>query len=895
MSIQTEHGGLIGREREVEEITTSIMNRALGGVLVCGPSGIGKTAVVDHVLDRLGSRTLPITVYGDSTLRRVPYGALSPVIKGQYLSDVDSPLSVLRLIKSGLRTTAATDLRLPVLVVLRNAHHLDEDSGHLLGQLAVAREVRLLVVSDEPGDKPGELHELCRDGLIKRVDLAALSRDQIARLCQQQLGGIVSAGTVALISDWSQGRPYLAQALISHFVSAGSLRKTNGVWLITSTPESAGEVLIGRVKNFLDDCNPVERQVVEAVASVGCMPIDFAGKMLNATALDGALQLNLLAYSNHHGGAKSCITVAPKLYGEVIRRLMPPGRRVQIIRWLQESLVGQRELESFCASALATLKVELGYPASDRELLEAARQANNGYDPGLAERLSAAVTSPQLAIAARVENARSLVGLGDIEAAAFEVCGLIESATDVQTLCAAAVTEAQIWLRGGGGPEGLLSIARRWTTAEYRLPPQQLDHLGRGSTVLKNFALSLSGDYSASISGLRQFVEEDAPETLAGGFARMLLGEFLAITGHTSEASVPGWRAVSETRPGGLMADHYRAITTRQGVLSVQIRDDTAVAQLLQWHERNAPTQVQYFGGEMTAIEGMMAVRRGRVRAGCELLADGIEVLRHSDPELVLPLALGTAAFACGLLGRLDKSTSYAHDFDALSYQGDLPQQLVSTAYVAAARSWPAVNSTDVSIVVDRAEQARSLGLVHTEAEILEILFLLQHPVPSQRFRAVSDRIDGIGAEAACIMAEVTESSDPAQFTAASDRALESGLLLLGAECLARAAVCNNRLGRWREQHAVLQRLRGLGPTLGDVRTATISGDAMARVELTRREKEIAALAARGAATTEIAHSLTVSPRTVEGHLYRVYLKLGISGREELMQDFLTAGFASDR
>ncbi|WP_024477528.1 helix-turn-helix transcriptional regulator [Arthrobacter sp. CAL618] len=890
MSIQAEPGGLIGREREVEEISASIMNPTIGGVLVCGPSGIGKTAVVDSVLDRLKSKTLSVTVYADSTLRCVPYGALAPVIGGQYLSDVGSPLSVLRLIKSGLRTTAASDLRLPVLVVLRNAHHLDEDSGHLLGQLAVAGEIRLLAVSDEPGDKPIELHELWRDGLVKRVDLAALSRDQTARLCQQQLGGTVSAGTVALIFDWSQGRPYLARALISHFISAGALVETNGVWLISSTPESLGDVLLDRVKNILNECSPAERQVVEAVASVGCMPVALAGKILDAVAMDGAFQLNLLAYSNHHGGAKSCITVAPKLYGEVITSLMPPGRRVQIIRWLQESVVGQSELEAVCASTLVTFKLELGYSVDDHDLLEAARQANNGYAPGLAERFSAAVTSRQFAIAARVENARSLLGLADIEAAASEVSGLIESATDVYALCAAAVTEAQIYLRGGGGPDGLLAIAGRWTKAGHRLPPEQFFHLERGSAVLKNLAFSLAGDYAAAISGLRQIVEEHSPETLASGFARVLLGELSAITGRASDVSGTVWRAVSETRPGGLMADHYRAIITRQGVLSVQIRDDAAVAQLLQWHEQNAPKQVQYFGGEMTAIEGMMEVRRGRVRAGCELLADGIEVLRYSDPELVLPLALGTAAFAWGLVGRLDKSTSYAHDLDALPYQGDLPRRLVSNAYVTVARSWPAVNAPDLSVVVARADQARSLGLVHAEAEILEILFLLQHPVPQQRFRTVSERIDGIGSEAAYIMAEVAESNDPARFTAASDRALDSGLLLLGAECLARAAVCYNRLGKWRAQHAVLQRLRGLGHTLGDVRTAAISDNAMARVALTRREKEIAALAAEGAATSEIAHSLTVSPRTVEGHLYRVYLKLGISGRDELMRGFVSAG-----
>jgi DNA-binding CsgD family transcriptional regulator len=51
---------------------------------------------------------------------------------------------------------------------------------------------------------------------------------------------------------------------------------------------------------------------------------------------------------------------------------------------------------------------------------------------------------------------------------------------------------------------------------------------------------------------------------------------------------------------------------------------------------------------------------------------------------------------------------------------------------------------------------------------------------------------------------------------------------------------------------------------------------------LTRREREIAALAAAGHPNREIAELLVVSPRTIENHLQRVYEKLGISRRAEL-------------
>jgi DNA-binding NarL/FixJ family response regulator len=51
---------------------------------------------------------------------------------------------------------------------------------------------------------------------------------------------------------------------------------------------------------------------------------------------------------------------------------------------------------------------------------------------------------------------------------------------------------------------------------------------------------------------------------------------------------------------------------------------------------------------------------------------------------------------------------------------------------------------------------------------------------------------------------------------------------------------------------------------------------------LTVREREIANLVAAGLSNRDIADRLTVSVRTVEGHLYRACIKLDISDREEL-------------
>jgi DNA-binding NarL/FixJ family response regulator len=52
---------------------------------------------------------------------------------------------------------------------------------------------------------------------------------------------------------------------------------------------------------------------------------------------------------------------------------------------------------------------------------------------------------------------------------------------------------------------------------------------------------------------------------------------------------------------------------------------------------------------------------------------------------------------------------------------------------------------------------------------------------------------------------------------------------------------------------------------------------------LTERELEVLRLAAHGAHTKQIAAQMTVSPRTVEGHLTSIFNKLGVSGRTEAL------------
>jgi DNA-binding CsgD family transcriptional regulator len=73
-------------------------------------------------------------------------------------------------------------------------------------------------------------------------------------------------------------------------------------------------------------------------------------------------------------------------------------------------------------------------------------------------------------------------------------------------------------------------------------------------------------------------------------------------------------------------------------------------------------------------------------------------------------------------------------------------------------------------------------------------------------------------------------------------------------------------------------------PLMPVASTAPHNGSREPLTALTRRELEVARLAASAYTAAEIGHQLHIGERTVESHLASAYLKLGITSRSELIR-----------
>jgi DNA-binding NarL/FixJ family response regulator len=103
----------------------------------------------------------------------------------------------------------------------------------------------------------------------------------------------------------------------------------------------------------------------------------------------------------------------------------------------------------------------------------------------------------------------------------------------------------------------------------------------------------------------------------------------------------------------------------------------------------------------------------------------------------------------------------------------------------------------------------------------------------------------------------------------------------LAAEAVAHAAREHACTGQRGKEIKSSTRAHGLARQ-GGIRTPAVDAAAWP-MPITAREREIVNLVAAGLSNRQIADRLVVSVRTVEGHVYRIFAKLGIDDRDQLV------------
>jgi DNA-binding CsgD family transcriptional regulator len=148
------------------------------------------------------------------------------------------------------------------------------------------------------------------------------------------------------------------------------------------------------------------------------------------------------------------------------------------------------------------------------------------------------------------------------------------------------------------------------------------------------------------------------------------------------------------------------------------------------------------------------------------------------------------------------------------------------------------------------------------------------------RLAELAEICDGPFASARAGLAAALAASDPELLLSVAAGLEAIGADLMAAEAASAAAAAYDRAGDRRKAAAAATAAAACSARCEGARTPLLAAQAAA--PLTARQRDIAALAAAGTPSKDIAAALHLSVRTVENHLQGVYAKLGVTTRREL-------------
>ncbi|MEU0943566.1 LuxR C-terminal-related transcriptional regulator [Streptomyces canus] len=279
-----------GREDELELVRRSVAG-GRQGMVVTGPAGRGKTRLVTEAV----RGTDCARVAGTPETRGLPFAAFAHL-----LPETVSLHRAVQLLSS---------VR---LLLVDDAHLLDDVSAALVHQLAVHGRTRLLVVATDGARVPGAITRLWTGELLPRLVLEPLPREGTAQLLAAGAGG-PEALTVNRLYRLCRGDLRLLRELVDAVRERGPLHRApdSAPWAWRG-PVPVTATVRERAAHLLDRAGPGQRKTLDRLAFGEPFPMD--ADTLDLDALE-ALESDGLVHVDEQGATR----LADPLHGPVLR------------------------------------------------------------------------------------------------------------------------------------------------------------------------------------------------------------------------------------------------------------------------------------------------------------------------------------------------------------------------------------------------------------------------------------------------------------------------------------------------------------------------------------------------------------------------------------------------
>jgi DNA-binding CsgD family transcriptional regulator len=857
---------LTGRSKELRLIDAAISDRDSSGIVIRGGAGVGKSRIAREALAVAASKGHHVRwIVGTTSARAIPLGALASWVgpgggKG------------LELVRGAIAALTSTSGGKTAVLGIDDAPLLDELSTFVVQQIVAHRAAKVVLTIRDSDPVAPATQELSHAGQFDRLDLTPLNRDDTAALLSAAFDGPVDPVAAERLWLLTRGNALYLRNIVEFETANDRLAFRAGTWQWDRDEVVVPPGLIESIEARIGALPPQVADVIDTLAVGEPLELGSLANITSAAAIEEADVRGLIALEPLEVGMEA--RVAHPLYGEV-RRNRAASTRLRRLRGAVAAELAARHDESNTQIVMrrAALTIDSDAEPDPALLTRGAEWAVRLGDWQLAERLGRA--------AVRLGGGRAAI---EILAYTLSLTGRgeegnrLHDAIDPSTLSDAdratyACKRSGVRLFTLSDPVGAKKVLE---DAAASLAPDAHTCIDAG------FALyaAATGDATTAQQRMQKFAFDELPDHVVGQIANMG-ATILGTAGRVSEAIALAEKGRSR------LAHSLDAAVVRYSISDAQIRTLLLAGRLpeaLEVTERLRQEAMEMPGAGAVlamALSCRATLGAGHVQTACTMLDPIVMTLTAMGENIGMRYQfLLMQATAHAMRGSPDQAVAALHALDQHRHPGwgclDY-EYAIASAWVSACQG---LVGEAVATSLSGAETARTRGQFAGEVVCLQAAAQFGDHSRASRLVELEKIVEGPRPGLVRRFADALHSGDGAGLAAISGAYEEIGDPVVAADASAHAAIAYRRNGQRGSALVCVTRADALAKRCGTATPAV--REAAEPIPLTSREREIASLLGQGVSTRDIAKRLSVSVRTVEGHVYRAMTKTGTTNRQEL-------------